>query len=56
MRYLLCFQVNKNKALQYVIVKHKVNIIVLLLRMDMLLPCNKSIAFSKLFFCVPSIR
>ena len=49
MCYLLCFQVNEDKAFQYVIVEYKVDIVVLLLRMNMLLSCHKSISFSKPF-------
>ena len=47
MRDLLCFQVDEDKAFQYVIVKHEVDVLVLLLRMDMLLSCHKSISLPK---------
>ncbi len=56
MRDLLRFQINKNKTLQYIVVKHQINIIILFFCMNMLLSCHKSISFSKLHQKLLQIR
>lgn len=45
---LFRFQIDQHKAFKNIVIEHKINLVVLFLRMNMLLPCHKSIAFSKL--------
>ena len=48
MSNLLCFQINQHKTFQYIIVKHKINEVILLFSVDVLLSCHKSVSLSKL--------
>lgn len=46
--YFLGFKIDENEATNQVVIEHEVNEVVFLLRVYMLLPRNKGIAFAKL--------